>query len=624
MASSLDLWTIMRSYSLKNNMPTIDLGIFAKFLSRNAARPDFESLSDWTENTEEKIQEAVKELVLEGKCKVLNEAGVQKILLPHFFVDKIDAIHQISDGIGDKPFPDEKSLRLAIPHEYVRTIPVEPSLVNYLNNPQVGELPILKLSFPKGFGDGFTLASLLPRRVLELSILKIKESFRKDKRVDFYSQKCLTHFPGQEARVKEFMGLLMTRTVECADHIEEASEFSFGFWLFICPLIKTQIQDNIDRTSETDPSDIALFQAATIILILSNYYKIIAINIHNKELVLAEIDSKLTEPPYYFTMSDIRQFKNKNGIVLLQKISEDDFKNFISKKMSSDKPNVLPDILTYSGPDKTQWFVRKDRVWPLIEMLIKEGTPVIRDEIVIRWTGILKNYRRERAMDKDQNFEELVKTLSRELCPVLISILHERKTAILQNELCSNELHVTQPVLYFDVDIPIPMRKLFRYNRSEILQRTRYELPFWYSLSFVVFFMNIAKHGATKKYVDDDKKKKKKGIKEVDVKTEAENYIGKLVPKGSNVDDYMLCVLDRWNLIVSKPAHDKLTNDVEAIVKAHLRHLEKMGRIILSDSMLTENANRIINMNSALAKIKNREALVLYIKLSITKLLMWS
>ncbi|GMO31855.1 MAG: hypothetical protein Ta2F_07590 [Termitinemataceae bacterium] len=628
MANSLDLWTIIRTYSLKNNLPVVDLSIFVNFLSRNAERADTSvvDLSEWLPDTKEKVQEALRELIKEGKCKVVNDSGIQKILIPHFFADKIGQIYQVSDGIGEVPFPDEKAMHVKIPPEYVRNIPVEPSFVNYLNNPQKSELPVIKLTFPKGFGEGFALPSLLPRRLLELSVIKVKESFRKKNRMDFYIQKCITHFSGQEARVREFIGLLMTRPIDCVSQIEEATEFSFGFWLYVCPLIKTLIQDNIARTSEIEPGDVALFQSAVIILILTNYYKIIALNKHNKELSFAEIESKLTELPYYFTMADIMQFKNKNGINLMQKISEQEFSNFILRKMAVNKESgLLPDILTYYGPERIQWLIRKDRVWPLIEMQLEEGAGLVKNEIVLRWTGILKTYRRERAMDKEKNFEDLLNTLARDLCPVLIAILHERKTAVLQEELCSSKSYTAKMVFYFDVDVPLPLRRLFKYSRSEILERCRFSLPFWYSIPFFVSFMCMIKHGPAKKYIDGDKNKNAKNAKDVDSQKAAEKCASTLVPKGTSIDEYILCVLDRWNQLLNKTVRDKLTNDVDAIIRDHVRYLQKMqGRIVLSNEMLGETANRIINMNSALAKIGDRESLVLYIKLSITKMMMWA
>ncbi|MDR2842353.1 MAG: hypothetical protein LBV52_04040 [Spirochaetaceae bacterium] len=632
MAQSYDLWTLLRTYSVKNNTPYVDLKIFIKFLSHNSSRGGSVSyqLLEWAGNTAEKVKDKLKLLLQEGKCTVFNDpGGVQRVFIPYFFVDKLSQIYQVIDGVGTVPFPDEKSMHTSIPKEQCKTISVETGLINYLNDPQHEMLPIIHLTFEKGFGDTFALSSHLPRRIVEMSFLKIKEAFRKNNMMEFYKQRAITHFPGQEARVKEFVNILMLRPMDCIDSLEESNEFSFSFWLFLCPLIKMQVRDALARSSELSYADQALFQAVSFILVFNNFYKIKAINQHEKDLAFAEVESKLTEPPYYFTLGEVLQFKGKNGINILEKYSEDDFQFFIRKRMAVTDEGMLPEILKYSNTEDLEWLVLKSKLWLLIGSLIKESAPKIKDDIKSRWTKMLSSYKRERAMDRNDDFEALINRLARLYCPVLITILHDKKSAVIQEELNLKKSPNEKIEKYFEMYQPFPLHKLLELDKQEILTDCKFSLPFWYSISFLVLVISFFKNGLSKKYLDDSPKNKagknKKANETVAVNTlsaQAKKIAEELVPQGTALDDYLLTVLDKWNQLLNKNSRDVLTKDINATIQDYMRHISKIQkRSNINEETLLDCAENIIAMNAALSKINNKDALKLYIKLFITKML---
>jgi hypothetical protein len=628
MAKPLDLYSILRSYALKNNSAMIDLAIFVKFLKHNAERDGEKGqrLSEWANGTKEKVKTALLPYFRDGRCMLKTYPSGQKIFMPSFFIDKINQAYAAFGNADEMPFPDEKSLRLAIPEEHIRKITVETGLINYLNDPQKEELPILKLVFPKDFGEALALNSHLPRRIVEAAIVKVKGAFRKNNMLEFYRQKTLIHFPGQEPRVREFINIIMMRPMDCIDSLEEANEFSFAFWMFICPLIKLQVQDAITRSNDISPDDIALYQAATIMLVFNNYYKIVALNQREKDLAFAELEAKLNETPYIYTLSEMMQFKNKAGSSMIQKYSEADFEIFISKKMSSGENDRLPEMLRYTGYEGIEWLILKNKVWPLIEMQKKENILKIKDEITARWTQILKKYCREHAMDRDDAFESLVNRVARLYCPFLVIVLHDKKTAVLQEELLNDKDMQSKSAKYFEVGQPATLCKIFGYKREDFLTYCRYSLPFWFSFPFIVSLISFFKNGPGKKYVDDDDGQKDRGEGAAEattlLKIQGEKIAADILPEGADIDTYINSVRDRWNQIINKMAQQRLTNDVHAITKDYMRQVLKMqGRNNINSGMLSDIAERIIDMNPPLAKINNRDALRLYIKLFITKLL---
>ncbi|GMO35598.1 MAG: hypothetical protein Ta2B_15660 [Termitinemataceae bacterium] len=621
MGTPIDLWTIIRTYALKNNQSTVDLNFFAKFLRNNAQR-EGSSLQAWSGgNTADKLREELMPLLRERKCILQNELEGQKIFVPYFFVDKLNQVYQATEGTAEIPFPDEKSLRISIPADCLKVVNVDNGLIDYLQAPQAEPIPIIKIIFPAGYGEALVLNTLLPMRIMEIAIFKMKEGFRRNNMLEFFRQKATTHFYGQELRVKEFFDKLLTRPVEIIDALTDASEFSFGFWLFMCPLAKQIITDNVKRNNELTHSDSAFYQAASIITVLNSYFKISAINLHERELVLAEIESKLTEPPYFFTINQIMQFTNKNGIKFLDKISEEDFKYFMQHKMTVSKQDMLPDFLQFSGAEDENWIVRKDKVWILLETQVRDAGALIKEEISARWTKMLREYRKEKAMEKDDAFETLVSRNVRLFCPILMTLFRDRKTAVLQEELQTEKIHAKAPERYFDLDVLLPMRKIFNLNRNEILNRCRFSLPIWYSIPICVVIMSFFKNGFSKK---NKKKNKKNGEGEndspVSLKESAESIVKEIVPNGTTMEAYLENTLDRWNQIINKSARQKLLDDVHQIIKDHMRYVMKIqNRSAINKEVLSDTATRIITLNPSLLKIKNKEALLTYIKLYITK-----
>ncbi|GHU41074.1 hypothetical protein FACS1894190_08730 [Spirochaetia bacterium] len=622
MAQKVDLYTLLRTYALKNNTAYIGLDIFISFLKNNAERENGGNLqiNDWAGNTKEKVMTELSELVNSGKCKMKVGTKGQKIFLPVFYIDKLAQVYVTIGESGEQPYPNEKSLRFEIPEDLVRRVSVETGLLDYMNNPQKTALPVIKLLFPKSFGEALALSTHIPGRILEAAIIKIKDSLRKNNQLDSIKQKLLIHFPGQMPRVKEFINILMMRPLDAVAQMEEANEFTFSAWVFLCPVIKTQIADSAIRNNEITPADAALFQAVSILLIINNHYKILAMNQKERELMLASVDEKMLEPPYRYTMSDIMQFTTKQGIPIFNNFPENEFQAFIKKRLAVPDTEHLPEWLRY-GED-VEWFIRKDKVWNFLKILIADARTKVRDEVTTHWMNILRDYHRDVSMDKDQNFEDMLNRNVRLFVPSLYTILHDKKTAVLQEELLRNKSEITEIEKYYTVDKPITLSKMLNMNRTEIMTGCRYSLPLWYSIPFIVSIICFFRNGPAGKYVDANKRMSGKKDTGISMQAQAEKLMADMVPEGSDVDQYLESIIDRWNQILNKTARNTLIHDVNAIIKNHVRHVLKMqDKNRFNAQMLEATTESIISANSALGKINNRDALRLYIKLYITKIL---
>jgi hypothetical protein len=623
MTQKWDFYELVRLYCLRNNSAYIYIDTLIKFLKKNGLRPDAPpELKFWVDGTRGKIFAEIAKLSSDEKCILQSDAAGERIFLPIFFIDKIEELYITLDISTDKPFPSEENLSAKIPKEYVREISVETGVIDYLNTPQNTRFPVLKLIFPEVFGELIVLPSQIPKRILEVSLLKMKKAMQKNRMADFYKQKLMAHFAGQEFRVTTFFNNIMQNHHACINDIEEANDFTFSAWVFLCPLIKTQVKFVIKRNNQIYPENIALYQAATLLLVFVNHYKIIAINKHNKEMAFAAVEEKMTVSPYMYTFNDILNFTAIGGIRILQRYTEEDLKEWLKQKTMM-QDNKQPAIFKFTGPDGIDFFMRKDRVFPFCSAAIKDVQPKVKSEIVDHWTKLLREYRKEAAMEKEQYFDEAIKKAVLLYTPQLITILYDKRTFYLWRELAGECKDTSAADKLFDGESPAPLKKVLRLRRDDILLYCKLSLPFWYSIPFIVSLASFFKYRLKKENKQAKSGQQKENVAESALKASAQKLAKEMTPAELTLETYMENTIDRWNQLLNKWDRERLTQDVNKMIKDYIPYaLKFFGRRNLNSALLSEIAERIMNSNPNLSKIKNKNHLCLYIKLFLIKTLM--
>jgi hypothetical protein len=431
----------------------------------------------------------------------------------------------------------------------------------------------------------------------------------------------MAHFSGQEFRVKTFFNNIMQNHDACIKDICEADDFTFSAWLFLCSLVKTYVNTLIGRNGQVFPENIALYQASALLLIFVNYYKIIAINKYNKELAFAQIHERLTEPPYMYTLSDISNLTGIANIRILQRYTEEDLNEWIKQKTAI-PTDGLPDLFRFTGTDKIDFFVRKDRVFTLCVALLKDTQPKIRNEIITHWTKVLSDYCKEESMESEAYFDDLVRKTVVLYVPALITILRDKRTFLLWQELINEKKETSTIAVFFEDGELAQLKRIFRLKRKELLLYCRLSLPFWYSIPFIVSVLHLLKHGVSKKKEPSKSEKKLLAEASPNIKNSARKLVLEATPRDLTFEEYMVKTIDRWNQLLNKQAQEKLTRDVNKIIKDYIPHaLKFFGSRILNSELLDEVAQRILKSNPDLSKINNKADLCLYIKLFIIKTL---
>ncbi|MDR2601741.1 MAG: hypothetical protein LBC53_04730 [Spirochaetaceae bacterium] len=631
MAPKVDLYTILRSYSNRTNNHQIPFDYFIRYLQSNSGGESIsgQHIGEWASASREKIKAGLENLVKDKKIKIIEEvSGQQTIELLFFYVELLKSAYDNIDENSEIPLPDERYLGITIPTEQIKVISVENDLLDYLIKPQPSSIQILKLIFQNANGNVIMLNTHLPERILEVCIAKMTNSFRRHNTLDFFSQKLIAHFYGQETHVRNFMKTLMSSTEDTIETIIEGGDFSFSVWLFMSQVIKAYVEDQVERANDRKPSHIALAQVSLLIVTISNYYKVLAMQKKERIDHFEALEKHLMEPPYLYTIKDIYAYKISSSKTMMDVYGEKEITSFINGKLKSEDGQKLPEIIKYKsgGEDGGDWLVKKEKVIPLCSRLISESRNTILNEIQTRWMKLLRNYRSDPAMKFDDSFEETInKTVALFAHPLFV-IARDKMTAVIQEETGpypNNEL-------MFNNYKPVPWRTLFAFKRETIFNVCRTNLPFWYSLPFLVKLIAFVKYGP-KALVESKKKapnlknaSPSAGVnqKKEQIKNAAQKIATGFLPKGETIATYMEALNERWNHSLNKAERDKITRDVNAIIKNHMTQALKIqSRSTIDEQIIDDTSNNIIDLNLSLKKIKNRNALQLYIKSYILQLL---
>ncbi|MDR1148904.1 MAG: hypothetical protein LBK66_09765 [Spirochaetaceae bacterium] len=626
MSQDFDFYETLCNYSRKLNSPYIVTETLINVLQRNAMLQDKENkqsaLKQWLgDNIHEKIFAELERLSDEQKCIIQGEAPHQRILLPNFFIERLEQLYLSIESSNSRPFPDESYFRTKIPAGLIKEISVENGLIDYLGTPQQSILPIIKLVFPENFGHALVLSTQIPKCLLEASILKLKYSMQSTKTLVFYQQKLTAHFPGQEPNVKRFIKNLTQNQSDCIEDLIESKDFTFSSWIFLYPLIKMHVKDTIVRDDGISPESMALYQSITLLQSFNNYYKVAAISKHNKMLSFSAVYERMADPPYMYTFNSLMKLNKPGGVLILQRYTENDLKEWLNYKTISDNEK-LPYLFKFRIPNDDDFFVRKDKVFTLCASLLKDLRPKVKMEITNRWTKLLGDYYKEKAMENDLDFESLITKISKLYAPALMSIINSPKFDILQQGVIEEGIESPKNVACFVNGEILPLRTLLDLKRADLLLYCRLSLPFWHSIPFIVAIGRILKHKSNNAYYTEADKQLETDAS-LYLKQSARKIINEIVPDNTNPDDYMKSMLNRWNRLINKVSKDRLTHDVDIAIKNGKQYIDKMlKRRILTQSMLNETAESIIHSNAVLARISNKNALRIYIKLSITKTLL--
>jgi hypothetical protein len=541
------------------------------------------------------------------------------------YLETVQESYGALDKTADQPFPNEEFLRITLSENQVRIIGID-DLLPYLEEPQDSLLPLIRITFPQGFGSAIATSRMIPRRLLEAAMLKTRNYLRIHGNKEYAQNKLEPQLHGKEIYLRETLNQILNRPMDCVTNLENVGDFTYLFWAHFCILVKNDIRKKKEHLAE----DIGSMQSIYLIEVCNNYYRIKAIKNREKELAFKALELHLDKPPYLYTLNNILRFTNNKGILLLGQYSEEDLNAYINAKINTTDSTEQPELLLIRNNKGDSWFVRKNKLLSLISRLLIEARPLVKKAISNRWYRLLKQYRREPAMENDHEFEKLLSHTIPEMNEILFILLKNPKLELVYHELEKDKGNIPESLRIFQNGALIPYSSLLFLKRKDILTDIHILLPFWHSIPFIVAILSLfkgkknKKNAAKKNETDENEKKETNSHKDPHyelIKT-AKQLETELIPSNVTMKDYLSELEDRWNRLIKVRAKKELTEDVNSLIRDYLRQsLRKYKHFQLNREALSKMASSIILRNSTLNGLKNHDHLHLYIEVYLLHLL---
>jgi hypothetical protein len=623
-----DLYSLLRGYAVNTKSATVSIKPFLSFISQYAAKKEHQQpeLSRWAGNAETEFKTEIAYLMENGRCNILADGN---IFLPDLCREIIMSAYQNPDKHSSIPFLTAANMNLKIPPGYAKTIGLLSDMESYferknpdpdLSGPKRDE--IINLEFPQSYGSTLMLASMLPRRLMELALIKIQFFLTNGHNMAHIVNILNAQIKDKERAIKECIDRILYRPFECVNDMERFDDFVYQFWVHFCAIVKKDMK----AKNEIRDQDLAVLQSVYVIEVCSSLYRSSVVKKQEIDAAYARLEELMNVPPYRYTLGDIIKFTNDKGIPLLNYYSQKDLESYIRKKITESKDGALPAWTSIQGAMDDRWFLKKEQYLPVCAKMLQDVQPLVKAALVKRWTKLIKDYSSEPPMEKDLEYEKLLKKLTNNNNPILLTVLADPKLLWAFQELETSLGTVPQDMRLFNHGVLLPFYTLYSLRRKDVIAEIKLDLPIWYSnfilLAIMKFFRSFKKK-PKQSHWDDDERPAAPGKKVDPMKSSALKIKSDIVPEGKTVDEYIEELEDRWCSLRDDDTRKNLILGVKALMKDKLRQNIKLKKLVsIKRGDLHEIAEYIINQNNTLVKLKDQESLRTYMELYMLKLVL--
>jgi hypothetical protein len=208
-----------------------------------------------------KFWSEISNLTADGKCELITRGEVNQIYMPFFYLELLDKAYKGVDENTDTPFFSDEALKITLPESDVMTLASEHDLLFLLEGSGDSKDKILKIIFPDDFGSALVLTEMIPRRLSEMALVKIRNYLLRSGNKDYAYNKLSTQLQGKEVYLREVLEKLVKQPLVLYADIETGGELFYIFWGHFSTLVKADIKKKRERLT----MDIATFQAVFII-----------------------------------------------------------------------------------------------------------------------------------------------------------------------------------------------------------------------------------------------------------------------------------------------------------------------------------------------------------------------
>ena len=644
MATTTSIIVLLKFFASRQKSGTIEFNEFCDYLKRYSEHhlEQQPSLVTYLSDTANILLKELDKLSKEKQIVLLTQTPEKKfIIVIPYFIDIYASRYKDIRSTPQTPFPLETDIPKRIPNEILTRKSASELINKLLTSEILSEKALYSLVFPHD-----APAILLPSTVsvftlIECAILKIRTMLSKEEHHDYFLKKLTVSNPGKEMTAKNIFNRFV-QTPEAGAQMIKEPEDSFYFLTQLLFFIKQDYEKVKDFTQE----DLSILQSVYILEIACNFFKCRAQENNKKKTALNTLEQLLSKPPYYFTFDSITKFSSSSGVPLLTLYNEDDLRNYLHKKTTECEATELPEMLVFKTDDDKRYFIRKNKVFPLIMRLCTDARITIRETIKKSWFTVLKDFDSLPEMKEQSAFEHRLEKEVETQSPILYALLNSAFLHLINYEINStpdsSDLEGGR-ISLFENGILIPYSEILLMNRQELFTDTRILLPFWYTVPVISWIIKLVmrppKSKKSKKqktetelYHEKELLQSKKDKEEsalsqnvsvprkVALREAARSLEKEIVPSSSTLDRELKSYEHLWNKLIGKVTHNNLTEDVNSLIRDYLR---KVLRTLSAEGLTYERiqslAESLVN-TPGMQKIGEKDALLMYIELFMIKL----
>jgi len=630
MSRELDAFQLLKTFAARNKTNSIEYSAFSQAIQRqaktcNQADPFYRDLSLHPDVI---LIPKLFQLARDGRISLQSvESRIDMIFLPEAFTEVVYAEYRRIEENPDIPFPDEDSLRLSVPPEWIQAVSVEsdlPAMVAFEGDRPV---PLYRLLFPEGLKPVVILSVMVGDKLLEYTVLKIRNYLRKGSNRDFIQQRLASAFSGKDRMLKDGMTSILIRPFDSVQEMRQGSgDFAYSFWAYLTAAIRKDLSSKGDPM----PDDIAAYQASFIVDVFNNHYKNRAQRDQERESAFKMLSALMRKPPHLYSVEEIVDFRDGQGRPLLGKYTREELETWIQERTTQAAEGALPEILVLGSGVAKGRMMAKEMLIPYIVKSLREARVAIKAQITRDWRTLMFDFGSVQSMEDDAAFRtELEKRLDAQ-APILSSILMTALPPLVYQEFRGSKDSSIDLDRCFVGDRMAGMDVLLDLDRKRLLSDVKMLLPFWYYVPILSWILKLFLRGArgrpSKKATAIPPPREPVAERPANARAAEFGQMARLaetrlLPQGQNLENYLGVLSSRWNTLLDPVSKANLTEDINSLVRDYLRTALRS----MKPSSFTPD--RIQNMAANLAdrpnllRIRNHQALEEYIRLYMIKML---
>jgi len=639
MATTTSIIVLLKFFATRQKNAVVDYRDFCEYLKKYSEHhlEEQPTLSVYLEDPVPALQTELDKLV-ESRQIVMTQLHGDKsgILVIPYYIERFAERYKDIAVNPSLPFPSEADLPRGTPKEIVTRENAAEIIAKLLQHQEINDKTLYGLTLPNNAPSILLPSNVSVVTLIEDAVGKIQNMLKKEEHHDYFLKKLTVSNPGREMIVKNFFNAFVDRPDHSLETLSQTTE-SFYLWNQLCYFIKQDYEKIKDYTQE----DLSCLQAVYITEVGANYFKNEAAENAKKEGAIKMLEGQLQQPPYYFTFEEITKFTDSKGTLLLTQYTEEELKEYLHKKTQEAPVQELPDLLVFKTFDDQRYFIFKSKVLQLILRLCTDARISVLDAIKTHWSEVLRAFDTLPEMKDQRAFEDRLEREIRIQSPILSALLHSSFLPLLSYD-ASGGNDSSKISLFVNGQL-LPYSDILLMSRQELLNDAKIMLPFWYSMPLVSWIAkmlfrppkskrNKKQKTQAEKYREEEAAKRREDettaaisqnenvSKKVALREAARNAEQAYVPPSSTLNRELDSYEKIWNQRLGSDVHNNLTEDVNSLIRDYIR---KTIRTMKNDGFTTsriESLAESLMTSPGLQKIRERDALKMYIKLYMVKL----